>query len=351
MPMTARTPARVSDFDYDLPAELIAQHPLPRRDDSRLMVVDRAAGTIRHGRFRDFPGYMAGGDVLVLNDTRVLPARLWGTSGRAKIEFLFVREVTPGVWDVLCRPAKRVRPGDEVRFPEGVPARVAGPGGEGRRLLDFGDADVRGLLRRAGYAPLPPYIRRAKQDEAARPEDILRYQTVFARKEGAIAAPTAGLHFTEIGLRELAARGVAVRRVTLDVGLATFQPVRAELVAEHKMLEEAYAVTPAVAKAVNTAKGEGRPVTAVGTTVVRTLESAWRDGAVRSGRRSTALFITPGFEFHVVDRLLTNFHLPRSTLLMLVSAFAGYDLAMRAYAEAVREKYRFFSYGDGMLIV
>lgn len=349
--MTLRPPARVSDFDYELPTELIAQHPLPHREDSRMMTVDRRTGTIRHGRFREFPDHMAAGDLLVLNDTKVLPARLWGTSGEARIEFLFVSEPTPGVWDLLCRPAKRVRPGDTVCFAAGVKARVAGLGGEGRRLLDFGKADVRALLHKAGFAPLPPYIRRAKQDEAARPEDLARYQTVFARKEGAIAAPTAGLHFTEKALREIKAKGVGVRSVTLDVGLATFQPIRAGLVADHRMLEETYSVMPAAARAISTAKSEGRPVTAVGTTVVRTLESAWREGAVRSGRGSTALFITPGFEFHVVDRLLTNFHLPRSTLLMLVSAFAGYDLVMRAYAEAVKAKYRFFSYGDCMLVL
>jgi S-adenosylmethionine:tRNA ribosyltransferase-isomerase len=349
--MTSGTPLRVSAFDYDLPPELIAQHPLPRREDSRLMILDRHSRTIRHGRFRDFPEFLDKGDTLVLNDTRVLPAKLWGTSGEAKIEFLFVGEVSPGVWDVLCRPAKRVREGATVRFPGGIMARVSGLGGEGRRLLDFGEADVRRLLRQKGFAPLPPYIKRARQDEAARPQDIERYQTIFARKEGAIAAPTAGLHFTEGMLRRLGASDVEIRRVTLNVGLATFQPVRADLVENHKMLEETYAITFAAAQAVNTAKSEGRPVTAVGTTVVRTLESAWQDGAVRSGRRATSLFITPGFEFHVVDRLLTNFHLPQSTLLMLVSAFAGYDLVMRAYAEAVRERYRFFSYGDCMLIL
>jgi S-adenosylmethionine:tRNA ribosyltransferase-isomerase len=349
--MTSGKTLRVADFDYDLPPGLIAQHPLPRRDDSRMMVVDRKAGTVRHERFREFAGHMNKGDLLVLNDTRVLPARLWGASGRARIEFLFIREIEPGVWDVLCRPARRVRPGDTVDFPERTKARVAGLGEDGRRLLDFGRTDVRGLLRRSGFAPLPPYIKRPRQDEVARPGDIERYQTVFARKEGAIAAPTAGLHFTRDMLRALQDRGVDVRRVTLDVGLATFQPVRAELVADHRMLAESYAVTPAVAKAVNAAKAEGRPVTAVGTTVVRTLESAWRDGAVRPGRGSTSLFITPGFAFHAVDRLLTNFHLPRSTLLMLVTAFADDDLVMRAYAEAVREGYRFFSYGDCMLIL
>jgi S-adenosylmethionine:tRNA ribosyltransferase-isomerase len=348
--MTSRKSLRVADFDYDLPPGLIAQHPLPHRDDSRMMVVDRKAAAVRHGRFREFAGYLNAGDLLVLNDTRVMPARLWGTSGEARIEFLFVRELSPGCWEVLCRPAKRVRAGGSVRFPGGAAARVAGLAEEGRRLIDFGRQDVRGLLRRFGYAPLPPYIKRARQDEASRPEDIDRYQTVFARKDGAIAAPTAGLHFTRGVLRDLEDRGVEVRRVTLDVGLATFQPVRAELVADHRMLAESYAVTPAVAKAVNAAKAEGRAVTAVGTTVVRTLESAWQDGAVRPGRRSTSLFITPGFEFRAVDRLLTNFHLPGSTLLMLVAAFAGYDLVMRAYAEAVKERYRFFSFGDCMLI-
>jgi S-adenosylmethionine:tRNA ribosyltransferase-isomerase len=349
--MTTGKPLRVSDFDYGLPPELIAQHPLPRRDDSRLMIVDRKTGTIRHGRFREFADFAGAGDLLVLNDTRVLPAKLWGASGEAKIEFLFIRETGPGVWEVLCRPAKRVREGDAVRFPGGAEARVVGLGGEGRRSLDFGRTDVRALLHGAGYAPLPPYIKRAKQDEAARPEDIARYQTVFARNEGAIAAPTAGLHFTEDALRKLRTKGVDIRRVTLNVGLATFQPIRAELIRDHKMLEETYSVAPSVAQAINAARMEGRSVMAVGTTVVRTLESAWRDGAVRPGRRSTALFITPGFEFHVVDRLLTNFHLPQSTLLMLVSAFAGYDLVMRAYAEAVLEGYRFFSYGDCMLIL
>jgi S-adenosylmethionine:tRNA ribosyltransferase-isomerase len=349
--MTSGKPLRVSDFDYELPPELIAQHPLPDRDDSRMMIVDRKAGTIRNGRFREFADLMASGDVLVLNDTRVLPARLWGTSGEAKIEFLFIREVSPGLWEVLCRPAKRVREGGAVRFAGGVEARVAGAGAEGRRMLDFGKTDVRALLRDIGYAPLPPYIKRARQDEAARAADINRYQTVFAKNEGAIAAPTAGLHFTEGVLRTLKAEGVAVRRVTLDVGPATFQPVRADLVDDHRMPEEWYAVTPAVVRAVNAAKTEGRPVTAVGTTVVRTLESAWRDGTVRPGRRATSLFIRPGFEFHVVDRLLTNFHLPQSTLLMLVSAFAGHSLVMRAYCEAVRARYRFFSYGDCMLVL
>lgn len=349
--MTSGKPLCVSDFDYDLPSELIAQHPLPRRDDSRMMVVNRAKGTIRHHSFSEFAEFMSAGDFLVINDAKVIPARIWGTSGEAKVEFLFIKEAGPGSWEVLCRPARRVKQGGSIRFARGVEAHVAGIADEGRRVLEFGKADVHTLLHDVGYAPLPPYIKRARQDEASRPEDISRYQTVFARNEGAIAAPTAGLHFTGKALSALKKKGVDVRRVTLDVGLATFQPVRAEVVTEHKMLEEWYSVTSAAAKAVNVAKSEGSPVTAVGTTVVRTLESAWQDGRVRSGRRTSSLFIYPGFEFHVVDRLLTNFHLPQSTLLMLVSAFAGYDLVMKAYREAVRERYRFFSYGDCMLVL
>jgi len=349
--MTSGKPLRVDDFDYELPTGLIAQRPLPRREDSRLMIVERGMGAIRHARFRELPDLFDEGDVLVLNDTKVLPARLWGTSGEARIEFLFVRETRAGLWEVLCRPARRVRAGDTVRFAGGATARVTGPTEGGGRLLDFGRIEVRALLGEHGYAPLPPYIKRTREDLVARPEDLDRYQTVFARKEGAIAAPTAGLHFTPRALRELGGKGVEVLRVTLDVGLATFQPVRADLVADHRMLEETYAVSPAVAKAVNAARAESRPVTAVGTTVVRTLESAWREGAVRSGRGTTSLFITPGYEFRAVDRLLTNFHLPRSTLLRLVSAFAGRDLVMKAYREAVEQRYRFFSYGDAMLIL
>jgi S-adenosylmethionine:tRNA ribosyltransferase-isomerase len=349
--MTTGKPLRVSDFDYDLPPELIAQHPLPHRDDSRMMVIDRRAGAIRHARFGEFAGSMDAGDVLVLNDAKVIPAKAWGTCGDAKIEFLFVRDLGHGLWEVLSRPAKRVRMGGSVRFASGLEARVVRAGEEGRRVLDFGGIDVRARLDEIGYAPLPPYIKRSREDRTSRPEDLARYQTVFARKDGAVAAPTAGLHFTEDVLAGLKRKGVEVRRVTLEVGLATFQPVRVEAVAEHRMLEERYFVAPSVSRALNAAKSEGRAATAVGTTVVRTLESAWQDGALRAGRGMTSLFIHPGFEFHAVDRLLTNFHLPRSTLLMLVSAFAGYDLVMKAYREAVREGYRFFSYGDCMLVL
>jgi S-adenosylmethionine:tRNA ribosyltransferase-isomerase len=294
---------------------------------------------------------MNSGDLLVLNDTKVIPARVWGKSGGAKVEFLFINELEPGCWEVMCRPARRIRLGDSICFAPGFEARVEEVGEEGKRVLRFDNADVRAELEKVGYAPLPPYIKRAREDRSSRPEDLDRYQTVFARKEGAVAAPTAGLHFTNKTLLDLITKGVVIRRVTLDVGLATFQPVRAEIIAEHVMLEEWYSVSPAAAQSIMTAKAEKRPVTAVGTTVVRTLESAWQDGKVCHGRRATSLFIHPGFEFHAVDRLLTNFHLPKSTLLMLVAAFAGHDLIITAYREAVREHYRFFSYGDCMLII
>lgn len=342
---------RVANFDYELPTELIAQHPLPHRDDSRMMVVERATGRIRHGRFREFAGFFATGDLVVLNDTKVIPARVWGERGGARIEFLFLKELGPGLWEVLCRPARKLEKGDRVYFAPGFKAVVEQVGEEGKRVLRFKRSDVRAELERIGYAPLPPYIKRDREDRARRPEDLDRYQTVFAQKDGAVAAPTAGLHFTKEALVDLKAKGVAVRHVTLEVGLATFQPVRAEMVADHKMLEEWYSISPAAARDISEAKTAGRPLTAVGTTVVRTLESAWRDGKVRPGRDATSLFIYPGFEFHIVDRLLTNFHLPKSTLLMLVAAFAGHELIMSAYREAVRERYRFFSYGDCMLII
>jgi S-adenosylmethionine:tRNA ribosyltransferase-isomerase len=342
---------RVADFDYDLPADLVAQHPLPRRDDSRMMVVERASGRLSHRTFRDFPDYFAAGDLLVVNNTRVIPARAWGEANRAKIEFLFLKELGPGLWQTLCRPARKLGPGDRVRFSPGFEAFVETAGEEGQRVLRFGRSHVRKELGRIGYAPLPPYIKREREDRGRRAGDLKRYQTVFARKEGAVAAPTAGLHFTKESLAALRAEGVKVRQVTLDVGLATFQPVRVETVEEHRMLEECYSISPAAARDINAAKAEGRAVTAAGTTVVRTLESAWLDGRIHVGRRSTSLFIYPGFEFHVVDRLLTNFHLPKSTLLILVSAFAGRELILKAYREAVKKRYRFFSYGDCMLIL
>jgi S-adenosylmethionine:tRNA ribosyltransferase-isomerase len=342
---------RVDDFNYDLPRELVAQHPLVRRDESRMMVVERKTGQVAHARFKEFPGSLRPGDVLVLNDTKVIPARAWGRAGGKDAEFLFVKERAAGRWEVLCRPARRVRTGGRIVFGPGFEGTVAEEGTEGLRVLRFEALDVLAELKKVGFAPLPPYIKRRKDQAGLRPRDLERYQTVFARQEGAIAAPTAGLHFTEAILDEMAGRGVEVQRITLDVGIATFQPVRVDRIEDHRMLEEKYEIAPAAARAIDAAKSEGRPVTAVGTTVVRTLESAWRDGGVRPGRDATSLFIYPGYDCKAVDRLLTNFHLPRSTLLMLVSAFAGRDLVMRAYREAVKERYRFFSYGDCMLIL
>ena len=341
----------VSDFDYRLPSELIAQKPLLRRDDSRMMVVRRREGEIVHARFKDLPEYLGLGDVVVINTTKVIPAKVWGEKDGKQIQFLFLKERRKGIWEVLCRPAKRVRPGDTIIFLPGFEAQVVGMEPRGKRLLDFSSRDVLSELHKIGYAPLPPYIKRRKGESDLREFDLERYQTVFARKEGAIAAPTAGLHFTPASLKELKAKGVLVCTIDLEVGLATFQPVEAEWVEGHRMLSERYTISPSAARIINQAKSEGRRVVAVGTTVVRALESAWEQGRVRSGCRSTDIFVYPGFRFQVVEHLLTNFHLPKSTLLMLVSAFAGRELILRAYSEAVCGKYRFYSYGDCMLIL
>lgn len=340
-----------SDFDYHLPSGLIAQKPLPRRDDSRMMVVRRRQDKIIHARFKDLPEYLGAGDVLVLNNAKVIPAKVWGKKDSREIEFLFLREKQKGIWEVLCRPAKRVRQGDTIIFSPRFEAQVIGLEPRGRRLLDFSSGDVLAELHKIGYAPLPPYIKRRKTEPNQRIFDLDRYQTIFARKEGAIAAPTAGLHFTPKSLKGLKAKGVQVCSINLEVGLATFQPVEAERAEDHRMLEESYAISLKTAKTIHRAKEAGLPVVAVGTTVVRALESAWQNGRVREGSRSTDLFIFPGFRFRVADRLLTNFHLPKSTLLMLVSAFASRELILKAYSEAVREKYRFYSYGDCMLIL
>lgn len=342
---------KVTEFDYELPPELIAQHPLPRRDDSRMMIVDRKTGDILHSEFRSIAGFFDRGDVLVLNDTKVIPAKAWGRKADVSVEFLFLAEKSPGAWEVLCRPARRVRRGDRVVFPGGYEAEVVESGPEGKRVMRFDNPDIRSFLDKAGFAPLPPYIKRPKENYGLRSGDIERYQTVFAAKEGAIAAPTAGLHFTDAVLAELEAAGVVICRITLEVGLATFHPVRVKDVEEHRMLEESYEVSPAAALAVNRSKKENRKITAVGTTAVRTLESSRRNGEILPGKRRTSLFIYPGYRFQAIDRLLTNFHLPQSTLLMLVAAFAGHELIMRAYREAVQKKYRFFSYGDCMLIL
>lgn len=344
----------ISDYDFELPVELIAQQPLPNRDDSRMMVIYRKEKKFEHRCFRDIINYFQEGEVIVINDTRVIPARTWASSKNHNdkiIEFLLLREIKPKIWEVLCRPARKVKEGDELIFDQELEAKVISRGPRGQRVLEFNTDKIQEKLREIGTPPLPPYIKRKKDDPRLRTIDRDRYQTVYAVREGSIAAPTAGLHFTENTLTELKKKGVQILAITLNVGLATFQPVKVEKITEHRMLEESFFISEKAASEISRAKKEHRPITAVGTTVVRTLESSWQDGRIKPGQGTTSLFIYPGYEFQVVNRLITNFHLPKSSLLMLVSAFAGYDLIMTAYREAVKEKYRFFSYGDCMLII
>lgn len=332
------------DFDYHLPAESIAQEPA-QRGESRLLVLDRT-GPERHARVGDLPRLLRPGDLLVLNDTRVIPARLFGRSaGGGRMEILLVERVGEREWDALVKPGRRARPGSILELDGGLSAEVAEKREDGRVHLRFSEP-IEPHLDRLGHVPLPPYIHRPDN-----PEDRERYQTVYARRPGAIAAPTAGLHFTSELLREIEKAGVGIARVTLHVGIGTFKPVTAERIEEHRMERERYEIGEETADAIREARADSRRVVAVGTTVVRTLESAALagGGAIEVGSASTDLFITPGFRFKVVDALLTNFHLPRSTLLMLVSAFAGRERVLAAYEEAIREGYRFYSYGDAML--
>lgn len=347
----------VSDFDFDLPDELIAQEPVERRDRSRLLVVDRAAGEFRQTVFADIGRWLRAGDLLVVNDTRVFPARLAGrrepTGGG--IELFLTREEAPGLWEALARPAARLRAGQRVVFGEG-PDRLEGVIDSeregGRRLVRFEEPDsFWSRLDRWGRTPLPPYIRR--DGSVAEPRlDRERYQTVYARERGAIAAPTAGLHFTPELLADLERGGIERTALTLHVGYGTFQPVRVERVEEHVVESEMYGIGDGTADAVDRAKAEGRRVIAVGTTTTRALESAVGvDGRLRTGTRTTGLFIYPGYQFRAIDALVTNFHLPQSSLLMLVCAFGGRELILEAYRYAVSERFRFYSYGDAMLIV
>lgn len=339
-----------TDFSFELPEELIAQHPPAERGKSRLMVLSRAERRREHRMAADLPELLEPGSLLVFNDSRVRKARLFGVSDATggEAEFLLLEKLGPCRWRTMAKRAKRRRAGSRYRFglegAEGVSAEIDGEEGE-FRFLRF-DRDIDDLwLDRHGHVPLPPYIKRS--DGA---EDDERYQTVYARNTGSAAAPTAGLHFTEELLGRLDERGIERTFVTLHVGLGTFLPVRVRRLEDHAMHEESYFVSEETAAAVERAKAEGRPVVAVGTTSVRTLESAWRDGSLARGEGRTSIFIYPGYRFAVVDRLFTNFHTPESTLLMLVSAFAGRDFILESYREAVAEGYRFFSYGDAMYI-
>ena len=338
---------KVSEFDYNLPKELIAKYPATPRDSSRLLVLDRGSGKVEHRVFRDIVYYIGRGDVLVLNDAKVIPARLLGlldTGG--KVEVFLVRRLERNVWEVLSKPARKMRVGRFVSFGEGLECKVIDFLGEGKRVVRFAGENTEEKIWEIGKVPLPPYIER---EEIA--EDRERYQTVFARREGAVAAPTAGLHFTEELLGRLREKGAVVKFLTLYVGLGTFRPVKVESVEEHRMESEAYAIPEDTAEAVNAAKHEGRRVIATGTTVTRALESAFGRDGVKPGEGITDLFIYPGYNFKVVDALITNFHLPRSTLLMLVCAFAGKERVLNAYREAVEKGYRFYSFGDAMLIL
>lgn len=333
------------DFDFHLPDSAIAQHPAPH-GQSRLLVVD-GEGEERHRAVADLPSLLQPGDLLVVNDTRVLPARLYGRRrpGGGRIEILLAEKTGPQRWDALVKPGRRAQPGTVIDFEDGLSAEVERKGDDGRHGLVFSD-EVETWLETFGHIPLPPYIKRS--DDA---NDRHDYQTVFAQNPGAIAAPTAGLHFTPELLADLERHGVERTAVTLHVGLGTFKPVKVDLVHEHQMDAERFVISPETAAAIARTRAQGGRVVAVGTTVVRTLESAAAaDGVVHAGSGRTELFITPGFNFRAVDALLTNFHLPRSTLLMLVSAFAGRERVLAAYEEAVIEGYRFYSYGDAMLL-
>ena len=340
---------KTSDFFFELPKEQIAQDPLPDRSASRLMVLHRKTGEIEHRTFADIVQYLREGDCLVRNNTKVIPARLFGTreDTGAVVEFLLLRRIRENVWETLVKPGKKAREGANIRFGGGLlRGAIIEVKEDGNRLIRFSYEGIfEEILDELGQMPLPPYITHKLADKN-------RYQTVYARYDGSAAAPTAGLHFTEELFGRLEDKGVVVANVTLHVGLGTFRPVKVEDVANHQMHEEHYFIEPEEAEKINRAKREGGRIVCVGTTSCRTVESAAReDGFVQVVEGDTDIFIYPGYRFRVMDQLITNFHLPESTLLMLVSALAGKDFILRAYHEAVREGYRFFSFGDAMLIL
>ena len=341
----------VRDYYYDLPPELIAQDPLSDRSSSRLLHLDRNTGEVSHHIFTDIKDFLKPGDCMVINDTKVIPARLigarQGTGGAVELLLLKRLKDRKDEWEVLAGPGKKARPGNVIEFGEGkLRAEVLEVLEDGNRIVKFSYEGIfEEILDELGAMPLPPYITHELKDKS-------RYQTVYARYEGSAAAPTAGLHFTEELLREIEASGVNVAKVTLHVGLGTFRPVKAEHIKDHVMHSERYVITEEAACLINETRKSGGRVISVGTTSTRTLESAADDtGMVQPGEGDTSIFIYPGYDFKVIDGLITNFHLPESTLIMLVSAFAGREETLKAYEEAVREKYRFFSFGDAMIII
>lgn len=335
----------VTDFDYDLPQELIAQHPMEPRDHSRLLVVDKKTGEIEHKHFYDLVNYLKPGDVLVFNDTRVIPARLHGTKDTgAHVEVFLLTRRDATDWEVLVRPGKKLQVGAKINFSDELSCEVIEHTDFGGRVVRFKyDGIFEEILDHLGETPLPPYI-------TAPLEDKERYQTVYNRERGSAAAPTAGLHFTKELLQKIKEIGCEEVFVTLHVGLGTFRPVSEAKIEDHKMHKEFYTVSQEAADAVNKAKAEGRRIIAVGTTAVRTLEAAGADGQLHAGSSWTNIFIYPGYKFRLVDDLVTNFHLPQSTLLMLVSTLSTREIMLQTYKKAVEEKYRFFSFGDAMFI-
>lgn len=347
----------ISEFDYELPPERIAQKPLEPRDASRMLIVDRKRQSFRDGVFTEFPTFFEAGDVVVLNNTRVFPARLIGhriINGQrgAQVEAFLVKQVRSNEWEVLAKPGRALKIGATLEFGNGrLQGVVTEIVEEGRRLIRFEcDGEFDRVIDQIGNTPLPPYIKRELDEE--RRLDEPRYQTVYAKQRGAIAAPTAGLHFTPRIFEQLRERGVEIAEITHHVGYATFQPVRVEQIEEHRIAAESYEIGEGAAAMINAARRSGKRIVSIGTTSVRALESAASaDGSVRSERQSTELFIYPGYRFQVIDALLTNFHLPQSSLLMLVSALANRDLILGAYRHAVEQRYRFYSYGDCMLVI
>lgn len=340
---------QLEDFDFHLPQELIAQHPVEPRDSSRLMVINKESGEISHHKFWELPDLLQPGDLLVVNNTKVIPARLMGekVGAQAKIECLLLKRREKDVWETLLRPAKRLKVGQEVSFGGGLLlGKLLEILPNGNRLIQFSYEEVfEEILDRLGNMPLPPYITETLEDRE-------RYQTVYAKERGSAAAPTAGLHFTPQLLYKLEAKGIQKVEILLHVGLGTFRPVQTDNIEEHVMHSEYYRVSEEVAQTINEAKAQGRRVIAVGTTACRTLESVATDeGLIKAGEGWTDIFIYPGYKFKVLDGLITNFHFPKSTLLMLVSAFVGRERTLEAYELAVQEKYRFYSFGDAMLIL
>ncbi|MDX9826427.1 MAG: tRNA preQ1(34) S-adenosylmethionine ribosyltransferase-isomerase QueA [Spirochaetia bacterium] len=347
---------RTEDFNFDLPQELIAQHPAEKRGSSRLLVLDRATGRRSHAMMRDLPSFIESGSLMVFNDSKVRKARLFGIAvdTGAKVEFLLLHpaeeadrngSASSSVWTAMSSKARKQRVGRLFMFPEKLMGRITAVLPSGEKIIGFDRILDDEYLDRNGHIPLPPYIRREDDQQ-----DAERYQTVYAKAIGSAASPTAGLHFTPELLAELAKAGVGAEWLTLHVGLGTFLPVRVDTIEEHQMHREWFSVPARTAEAVNRAKSQGRKIVAVGTTSARTLESAWTDSGLRPGTSSTDIFIHPGRDFKLVDQLFTNFHTPKSTLLMLVSAFAGRELILDTYSEAISLGYRFFSYGDAMLI-